>query len=110
MKRDRRLRRLGERRTIAHGGAYGRRPRYRPTSTRTDAVVRIARALRLPARVLMGSPSAFDASARMEAAYRDSLLLYGEAFVKVEWRADEGAIDVLPPGTVIVPEFSDLWP
>lgn len=67
MKRDARMHRLGERRDSAHGGKYGRRPRYRtlPAGSRADALLRIARALHLPPEILAG-PSAYDAQVEAE--------------------------------------------
>lgn len=103
MKRDPRLARRGERRNTS-GGKYGRRPRYRATATRADAIARIARSLHLPPSVLTGTPyysgyaeqerlyvnhvlvpTAQRVSATLTAELRSHLAFRGEAYILVGW-------------------------
>lgn len=73
MKRDPRLRRSSEQRSSAHGGKYGRRPRYRATQTRSDAIARLARGMRLPPELLGPSPFLFG-YAEQQRVYIDHVL------------------------------------
>jgi dsRNA-specific ribonuclease len=80
VKRDPRLRRSSEQRDPAHGGKYGRRPRYRATQTRSDAVARIARALHLPPAILTG-PSPTTAFGEMHDAFIRDAALHGAVYI-----------------------------
>lgn len=80
MKRDPRLRRSSEQRSPAHGGKYGRRPRYRATQTRSDAVARIARGMHLPPEIL-GAPNPYDLLGQMQAQFLRDAALYGAVYI-----------------------------